>query len=47
MIVFAEEMRPFPDPLFFEVADALAKWRGVMADLTAAEAFIIVGEIEP
>jgi LmbE family N-acetylglucosaminyl deacetylase len=44
---YAEEMRPFPHPRSFGAIDALATWRGASAGLRAAEAFMVVREIEP
>jgi N-acetylglucosamine malate deacetylase 1 len=43
---YAEEMRPFPHPRSFEAIEALAKWRGATAGLAAAEAFMVVREID-
>jgi LmbE family N-acetylglucosaminyl deacetylase len=43
---YAEEMRPFPHPRSFEAINALAMWRGASAGLRAAEAFMVVREIE-
>lgn len=44
---YSEEMRPFPHPRSFEAIDVLAKWRGATAGLAAAEAFMILREVEP
>jgi N-acetylglucosamine malate deacetylase 1 len=43
---YGEEMRPFPHPRSFEALNALAAWRGASAGLHAAEAFMVVREIE-
>ncbi len=43
---YAEEMRPFPHPRSFEAVEALATWRGATAGLTAAEAFMVLREVE-
>ena len=43
---YAEEMRPFPHPRSYEAVDALAIWRGATVGLRAAEAFVVVREIE-
>ena len=43
---YAEEMRPFPHSRSIEAVAALAAWRGASAGLTAAEAFMVVREIE-
>jgi len=43
---YSEEMRPFPHPRSFEAVDALAKWRGAAAGLAAAEAFMVLREID-
>jgi N-acetylglucosamine malate deacetylase 1 len=43
---YDEEMRPFPHPRSSAAIDALVKWRGAMAGLAAAEAFVVVREIE-
>jgi len=43
---YAEEMRAFPHPRSFEAIDALAAWRGASAGLNAAEAFMVLREIE-
>jgi len=43
---YAEEMRPFPHPRSFEAVEALAKWRGASAGLSAAEAFMVLRDIE-
>lgn len=43
---YAEEMRPFPHARSFEGVEALAIWRGVSAGLPAAEAFMVLREIE-
>jgi len=43
---YGEEMRAFPHPRSFEAVDALAKWRGATAGLPAAEAFMVLREIE-
>ncbi len=43
---YAEEMRAFPHPRSFEALEALATWRGASAGLRAAEAFMVVREIE-
>lgn len=44
---YGEEMRPFPHPRSFEAIDALARWRGATAGLAAAEAFMVLREVEP
>jgi len=44
---YSEEMRPFPHPRSFEAIEALAIWRGAGAGLKAAEAFMVLREIEP
>ena len=43
---YGEEMRPFPHARSYEAVDALAAWRGASAGLRAAEAFMVVREIE-
>jgi LmbE family N-acetylglucosaminyl deacetylase len=43
---YSEEMRPSPHPRSFEAIDALAKWRGATAGFVAAEAFMVLREIE-
>ena len=43
---YAEEMRPFPHPRSIEVVEALATWRGATAGLPAAEAFMVLREVE-
>jgi LmbE family N-acetylglucosaminyl deacetylase len=43
---YGEEMLPFPHPRSFEALNALAAWRGASAGLRAAEAFMVVREIE-
>ena len=43
---YSDEMRPFPHPRSFEALNALAAWRGASAGLRAAEAFMVVREIE-
>jgi LmbE family N-acetylglucosaminyl deacetylase len=43
---YAEEMRPFPHSRSIEAVAALATWRGASAGLTAAEAFMVIREIE-
>jgi hypothetical protein len=43
---YVEEMRAFPHPRSFEAIDALTKWRGATAGLSAAEAFMVLREIE-
>jgi LmbE family N-acetylglucosaminyl deacetylase len=43
---YGEEMRPFPHARSYEAVDALATWRGASVGLRAAEAFIVVREIE-
>ena len=44
---YAEEMRVFPHSRSYEAVEALATWRGASAGLRAAEAFMVVREIEP
>ena len=43
---YGEEMRPFPHPRSFEAIEALAVWRGASAGLNAAEAFMVLREVE-
>jgi LmbE family N-acetylglucosaminyl deacetylase len=43
---YAEEMRAFPHARSFEGIEALARWRGASAGLAAAEAFMLLREIE-
>ncbi len=43
---YGEEMRPFPHARSYEVVEALATWRGASVGLRAAEAFMVVREIE-
>jgi N-acetylglucosamine malate deacetylase 1 len=43
---YGEEMRPFPHARSYEAVDALATWRGASVGLPAAEAFMVVREIE-
>jgi LmbE family N-acetylglucosaminyl deacetylase len=43
---YAEEMRPFPHVRSYEAVEALARWRGASAGMTAAEAFVIVRDLE-
>jgi N-acetylglucosamine malate deacetylase 1 len=43
---YAEEMRPFPHPRSFEAIKALSTWRGATAGLQAAEAFMVLREVE-
>jgi len=43
---YAEEMRAFPHPRSYEALEALAHWRGSTAGLAAAEAFMVLREIE-
>lgn len=43
---YAEEMRPFPHPRSIEAMEALAAWRGANAGLAAAEAFMLLREVE-
>jgi LmbE family N-acetylglucosaminyl deacetylase len=38
---YASEMRPWPHARSLEAIDALAKWRGASAGVTAAEAFVL------
>jgi N-acetylglucosamine malate deacetylase 1 len=43
---YGEEMRLFPHARSYEAVDALATWRGASVGLPAAEAFMVVREIE-
>lgn len=43
---YAEEMRAFPHPRSYEAIEALAKWRGATAGLAAAEAFMVLREVD-
>ena len=43
---YAEEMRNFPHARSYEALEALARWRGASVGLTAAEAFMVVREID-
>jgi LmbE family N-acetylglucosaminyl deacetylase len=43
---YVEEMRPYPHPRSFEAIEALVKWRGATAGLQAAEAFMVLREVE-
>lgn len=43
---YGEEMRPLPHPRSYEAVDALAILRGTSVGLQAAEAFMVVREIE-
>jgi N-acetylglucosamine malate deacetylase 1 len=43
---YADEMRPFPHPRSSEAVEALAVWRGASAGLKAAEAFMVIREID-
>lgn len=43
---YAEEMRPFPHSRSFEAIEALARWRGASVGCAAAEAFVVLREIE-
>jgi N-acetylglucosamine malate deacetylase 1 len=47
LAAYSEEMRAFPHPRSFEAIAALATWRGASAGLRAAEAFVVLREIEP
>jgi LmbE family N-acetylglucosaminyl deacetylase len=46
LAAYAEEMRPFPHPRSVEAMEALATWRGATAGLAAAEAFVVLREVE-
>jgi LmbE family N-acetylglucosaminyl deacetylase len=43
---YAEEMRPFPHARSFEAVEALARWRGATAGMHAAEAFVVIRDLE-
>lgn len=43
---YAEEMRPFPHARSFEAVEALARWRGTTAGMPAAEAFVVIRDLE-
>ena len=43
---YAEEMRNFPHVRSYEALEALARWRGASVGVTAAEAFMVVREID-
>jgi N-acetylglucosamine malate deacetylase 1 len=43
---YAEEMRPFPHARSYEAVEALAHWRGASAGMHAAEAFMVVRDLE-
>jgi hypothetical protein len=43
---YAEEMRSFPHPRSVEAVSALAAWRGATAGLKAAEAFMVVRDVD-
>jgi LmbE family N-acetylglucosaminyl deacetylase len=43
---YDEEMRPFPHARSYEAVEALAKLRGASVGLTAAEAFMVLRDIE-
>jgi LmbE family N-acetylglucosaminyl deacetylase len=43
---YAEEMRPFPHARSFEAVEALARWRGATAGMPAAEAFVVIRDLE-
>ena len=43
---YAEELRAFPHPRSYEALEALARWRGSTAGLAAAEAFMVLRQIE-
>jgi len=43
---YAEEMRPFPHARSYEALEALARWRGATVGRAAAEAFVVLREIE-
>jgi LmbE family N-acetylglucosaminyl deacetylase len=44
---YREEMRPFPHARSVEAIEALATWRGAGAGLKAAEAFMVMRDVEP
>jgi LmbE family N-acetylglucosaminyl deacetylase len=44
---YREEMRPFPHARSLEAIEALATWRGAGAGLKAAEAFMVLRDVEP
>jgi LmbE family N-acetylglucosaminyl deacetylase len=43
---YAEEMRPFPHARSYEAIEALVRWRGASAGLAAAEAFMVMRDVE-
>jgi LmbE family N-acetylglucosaminyl deacetylase len=43
---YSEEMRPFPHPRSIDALEALAKWRGAAVGLPAAEAFMVLREVD-
>jgi hypothetical protein len=43
---YASELRTFPYPRSCEAIEALVRWRGVSAGLAAAEAFMVLRDIE-
>ena len=43
---YAEELRAFPHPRSYEAVEALGRWRGSAVGLAAAEAFMVLREIE-
>lgn len=43
---YAEEMREFPHPRSYQLVDALARVRGATVGLQAAEAFVVLREID-
>lgn len=46
LAAYVEEMREFPHPRSSHAIAALASWRGASAGLAAAEAFVVLREIE-
>lgn len=46
LAAYAEEMRPFPHPRSYEAVDALARWRGATAGFHAAEAFVVLRDLD-
>ena len=42
---YDHEMRAFPHPRSYEAVEALAKWRGAIGGMRAAEAFVVVRQL--
>ena len=46
MRFYESQLHPFPDLRSFETIEALAKYRGAMVNVKAAEAFMLIREIK-